>query len=137
MTGKRPTTIAEYIEAAPAEGQPHLRTLYGILKSVAPEAQEAIKWGAPFFVEPRFLFSFSAHKAHCNFAPTQAALDAFRQELQGTGPPRTTCRFPMASPCRRRWCDSWPSTVYGLFERARMRPFGSLNSVQRGLPVCT
>ncbi len=53
-----------------------------ILKSVAPEAEEAIKWGTPFFVEPRFLFAFSAHKAHCNFAPTPAALEAFRKELE-------------------------------------------------------
>ena len=61
MASKRPTTIAEYIEAAPREGQPHLRRLYAILKSVAPKAEEAIKWGTPFFVEPRFLFAFSAH----------------------------------------------------------------------------
>lgn len=81
MATQRPTTIAEYIRSAPREGQPHLRRLYAILKSVAPEAEEAIKWGVPFFVEPRFLFSFSAHKAHCNFAPTPAALERFRQEL--------------------------------------------------------
>jgi uncharacterized protein YdhG (YjbR/CyaY superfamily) len=79
---KRPTTIAEYIRAAPREGQPHLRRLYSILKSVAPEAEEAIKWGTPFFVEPRFLFSFSAHKAHVDFAPTAEALEAFRKELE-------------------------------------------------------
>ena len=82
MASKGPTTIAEYIRAAPREGQPHLRQLYAILKSVAPEAEEAIKWGTPFFVEPRFLFAFSAHKAHCNFAPTPAALDHFRKELE-------------------------------------------------------
>jgi uncharacterized protein YdhG (YjbR/CyaY superfamily) len=81
MADQRPTTIAEYIRAAPREGQPHLRRLYAILKGVAPEAEEAIKWGVPFFVEPRFLFSFSAHKAHCNFAPTPAALERFRAEL--------------------------------------------------------
>ena len=82
MASKRPTTIAEYVEAAPREAQPHLRRLYAILKSVAPKAEEAIKWGTPFFVEPRFLFAFSAHKAHCNFAPTAAALKAFRKQLQ-------------------------------------------------------
>ena len=82
MASKRPATIAEYIRAAPREGQPHLRRLYAILKSVAPEAEEAIKWGTPFFVEPRFLFAFSAHKAHCNFAPTAAALKAFRKQLE-------------------------------------------------------
>jgi uncharacterized protein YdhG (YjbR/CyaY superfamily) len=82
MCSKRPATIAEYIRAAPREGQPHLRRLYAILRSVAPQAEEAIKWGTPFFVEPRFLFAFSAHKAHLNFAPTAAALEAFRWELK-------------------------------------------------------
>jgi uncharacterized protein YdhG (YjbR/CyaY superfamily) len=82
MASKRPTTIAEYIRAAPREGQPHLRRLYAILKSVAPEAEEAVKWGNPFFVEPRFLFAFSAHKAHLSFAPTAAALEQFRTELE-------------------------------------------------------
>ena len=89
-SGKHPTTIAAYIRAAPREGQPHLRRLYAILKRVAPAAQEAIKWGTPFFVEPRFLFAFSAHKAHCNFAPTAAALEAFRKELEKH---KTTKRF--------------------------------------------
>ncbi|MEO7794547.1 MAG: DUF1801 domain-containing protein [Thermoanaerobaculia bacterium] len=83
MAKQRPTTIAGYIRAAPREGQAHLLGLYTILKSVAPEAEEAIKWGTPFFVEPRFLFAFSAHKAHLSFAPMAAALEAFREELRG------------------------------------------------------
>jgi uncharacterized protein YdhG (YjbR/CyaY superfamily) len=82
MASKRPTTIDEYIRAAPREGQPHLRRLCAILKSVAPEAEEAIKWGTPFFVEPRFLFAFSAHKAHLGFTPSPAGLEPFRQELE-------------------------------------------------------
>ncbi len=79
--GKRPTTIPEYIRGAPPAGQPHLRRLYEILKSVAPKAEETIKWGNPFFIEPRFVFAFSAHKAHCSFAPGTAALEVFRKEL--------------------------------------------------------
>ncbi|MEY4562182.1 MAG: hypothetical protein RLZZ618_1459 [Pseudomonadota bacterium] len=67
-----PTTIPAYIDAAPPEGQALLRQLYALLKSVAPKAEEAIKWGTPFFVEPRFLFAFSAHKAHLSFTPTEA-----------------------------------------------------------------
>ena len=81
MPGKRPTTIAEYIQAAPIEGQPHLRQIHAILKSVAPKAEEAIKWGAPFFIEPRFVFSFSAHKSHLNFAPTAATVAAFQKQM--------------------------------------------------------
>jgi uncharacterized protein YdhG (YjbR/CyaY superfamily) len=90
MASPRPTTIAQYIEAAAPVAQPHLRRLYKILKRVAPQAQETIKWGTPFFVEPRFLFAFSAHKAHCNFAPMAAALEAFREELAAH---KTTANF--------------------------------------------
>jgi len=82
MATRCPTTIPAYIRAAPRESQPHLRRLYAILKSVAPDAQEAIKWGTPFFVEPRFLFAFSAHKAHLNFSPMAAGLEPFRKQLQ-------------------------------------------------------
>jgi len=67
MASKHSTTIDEYIEVAPPEGRPHLRRVYAILKSVALDAEETIKWGTPFFVEPRFLFSFSAHKAPKNY----------------------------------------------------------------------
>jgi uncharacterized protein YdhG (YjbR/CyaY superfamily) len=81
MASKRPTTIAEYIRAAPRAGQPHLRRLHQILKGVAPQAEEKIKWGTPFFVEPRFLFAFSAHREHLSFAPMAAALEHFRAEL--------------------------------------------------------
>lgn len=79
----RPATTADYIRAAPAVAQPHLKRLHAILKRAAPKAQEAIKWGNPFFVEPRFLFAFSAHKAHLSFAPSAAALEHFREQLRG------------------------------------------------------
>jgi len=79
---KRPKTIAEYIDAAPAAGKEHLTRLYEALKIIAPKADEAIKWGTPFFVEPRFLFAFSAHKAHVGFVSTNETLDPFRAELE-------------------------------------------------------
>ena len=98
MAGKRPATIAEYIDAAPKAGQPQLRRLYALLKSVAPDAEETIKWGTPFFVEPRFLFAFSAHKAHCSFAPTSAALEAFRKELQDQETTKNFLKLPYDKP---------------------------------------
>jgi len=98
MVSKRPTTIAEYIRTAPREGQPHLRRLYAILKSVAPEAEETIKWGTPFFVEPRFLFAFSACKAHLNFAPSPAALESFRKELEKHKTTKNYLQIPYNKP---------------------------------------
>jgi uncharacterized protein YdhG (YjbR/CyaY superfamily) len=79
----KPGTIAEYIAGAQPQGQAHLRRLHEILVEVAPDAQQVIKWGAPFFVEPRFLFSFNANKAHLNFAPSIQTMERFRKELEG------------------------------------------------------
>jgi len=90
MPKQHPATIAKYIDAAPREARPHLRRLYALLRRVAPDAREEIKWGTPFFVEPRFLFAFSAHKSHLNFAPMAAALEPFRKELEAH---RTTKNF--------------------------------------------
>ncbi len=98
MASKRPATIAEYIQAAPRQGQPHLRRLYAILKSVAPDAEETIKWGNPFFVEPRFLFAFSAHNAHLSFAPTAAGLAAFRKELEEHQTTKNFLQIPYDKP---------------------------------------
>lgn len=98
MTRKRAKTIAEYIRSAPRVAQPHLRRLYAILKSVAPRAQETIKWGMPFFIEPRFLFAFSAHKAHCNLASTPAALKAFPDELQHYQTTKNFLQLPYDKP---------------------------------------
>ena len=98
MATRRPTTIAGYIRAAPRERQPHLRRLYAILKSAAPEAEEAIKWGTPFFVEPRFLFAFSAYKAHVSFAPPAAALKRFRMELARQETTMNTIQLPYDRP---------------------------------------
>jgi uncharacterized protein YdhG (YjbR/CyaY superfamily) len=83
MAKKRPATIPDYIDAAPPAGKPHLKELYAILKEVAPRAEEAIKWGQPFFVEPRFLFAFAANKAHIGFVSSNDALDPHRESLEG------------------------------------------------------
>ncbi|MBP7370291.1 MAG: DUF1801 domain-containing protein [Arenimonas sp.] len=98
MNAKRATTIAEYIQAAPKAGQAHLNQLYVLLKSVAPDATEAIKWGNPFFVEPRFLFAFSAHKAHLSFAPMAVGLDSFRKELEQYNTTNNFLKIPYSQP---------------------------------------
>src|SRR6478752_10209323 len=81
MPKKRPTTAAEYIKNAAPVAQPHLRKLHKILNCAAPKATETIKWGVPFFVEPRFIYSFSAFKSYAVLAPTAAALKHFEKEL--------------------------------------------------------
>ena len=98
MTNKRPVTVDQYVASATVKAQPHLRTLRDLLKRVAPKAQETIKWGNPFFVEPRFLFAYSAHKNHVSFAPSAEALDAFRDELATYDTTRHFLKIPYDQP---------------------------------------
>jgi uncharacterized protein YdhG (YjbR/CyaY superfamily) len=81
MPKPRPTTVAEYITAAPKGGQQKLRELRAILKSVAPDATETLKWGVPVFEERRILFAFAAFTSHLNFMPTPSAMRPFREAL--------------------------------------------------------
>jgi uncharacterized protein YdhG (YjbR/CyaY superfamily) len=49
-------------------------------------------------VEPRFVFAFSAHKAHLSFAPAAAALKAFRRELEKHRTTKGTLTIPYDEP---------------------------------------
>ncbi len=101
MPGSKPTTVDEYIDAAPEKAREKLRELRAILKKVAPKAAETLKWGAPVFEEGRILFSYSAHKSHLNFSPTGPALDPFKEELAKFKTGKDTIQFPYDKPLPR------------------------------------
>lgn len=75
-----------------------LRELRAILKSVAPKATEALKWGSPVFMEERILFAYSAFKTHLNFFPTHSALAPFKKELAKYVTGKDTVQFPYDRP---------------------------------------
>ena len=100
-TGRKPATIAGYIASAPKVAQKHLRDLYQVLKSVAPEADEAIKWGMPVFEENRILFAFAAFKAHLGFMPTPSAMTPFAKELAKFKTGKGSIQFPYDKPLPR------------------------------------
>jgi uncharacterized protein YdhG (YjbR/CyaY superfamily) len=98
MARTKPTTVAEYISAAPRHAQKKLREIRGILKKVAPKATEKLKWGSPAFEEKRILFAYNAFKAHLNFFPTHPALVPFTKELAGYKTGKDTVQFPYDKP---------------------------------------
>lgn len=98
MPQKKPTTVAEYINAAPKEARKKLREIRAILKKVAPRAKENLKWGSPVFEEGRILFSYTAFKSHLNFMPTQPSLKPFKKELRGYVTGKDTIQFPYDKP---------------------------------------
>jgi uncharacterized protein YdhG (YjbR/CyaY superfamily) len=98
MTGPKPTTVDEYIAAAPEQAQDKLRELRALLKEVAPQATETIKWGYPVLEEKRILFSYAAFKSHINFMPTGPALKQFKKELAAYATGQDTLQLPYDKP---------------------------------------
>jgi len=101
MLKTRPTTITEYINAAPKNAQEKLRELRVILKKVAPNAKETLKWGSPVFEEKRILFAYSAFKSHLTFMPTRSALEPFKKELGLYTTGKDTIQFAYDKPLPR------------------------------------
>jgi uncharacterized protein YdhG (YjbR/CyaY superfamily) len=98
MAKPKPTTVTEYIAAAPREAQQKLREIRAILRQVAPNATEALKWGSPVFEERRILFAFAAFKSHLNFVPTPSAMKPFRKDLAKYTTGKGSIQFPYDRP---------------------------------------
>jgi uncharacterized protein YdhG (YjbR/CyaY superfamily) len=98
MSKPKPTTVSEYIEAAPKEAQNHLREIRLLLKKVVPGASETLKWGSPVFEKKRILFSYSAYRSHLNFMPTGPAIKPFKKELVEYKTGKDTIQFPYDKP---------------------------------------
>lgn len=98
MPKAKPTTVTEYINAAPEEARDKLRELRSILKKVAPNAKETLKWGSPVFEEKRILFAYTAFKLHLNFMPTRSSIEPFQAELNDYVTGKDTIQFPYNKP---------------------------------------
>jgi len=98
MSKMKPTTVDEYIDAAPLEAQEMLRELRTILKEAAPGADEKLKWGAPVFEGNRILFAYKSFKSHLNFIPTGPALEPFKKELKEYKTSKDSFQVPYNKP---------------------------------------
>jgi uncharacterized protein YdhG (YjbR/CyaY superfamily) len=94
----RPTSITEYIEAAPKEAKNKLREMGACIRKAAPGATEGLKWGMPSFSFKRILVTFAAHKNHIGFYPTPSAVKAFAKELSKFNTARGSIQFPLEKP---------------------------------------
>jgi uncharacterized protein YdhG (YjbR/CyaY superfamily) len=94
----KPTTIDEYIKAAPPSAQPLLRELRDTLKEAVPDAEECIKWSHPAFVLKQILSTLSAHKSYVSLAPTPAVVSYFKDRLGDFETTRCTIKFLYSEP---------------------------------------
>ncbi len=94
----KPTTVAEYIKAAPKDSQKKLREIRACLKKAAPKSLESLKWGTPAFSYERILFAYAGFKNHVGFFPTPSAMRNFKKELAGYSTGTSSIKFPLDKP---------------------------------------
>jgi uncharacterized protein YdhG (YjbR/CyaY superfamily) len=100
MTPKKskPTTITEYIAAAPKGAQKKLREMRATIRKAAPGAAESLKWGMPAFSYKRILVTFAAFTHHIGFYPTPSAVKAFAKDLKPFHTAKGSIQFPLDKP---------------------------------------
>jgi uncharacterized protein YdhG (YjbR/CyaY superfamily) len=90
--------IDSYIKGFSPEIQIFLEQIRAVIRKVAPEAEEAIKYGIPTFVFNGNLVHFAAFKNHIGFYPVPSGLEAFKKELSVYKGGKGSVQFPLDSP---------------------------------------
>lgn len=93
-----PENIEEYIAGFPRNVQRILKQMRTTINTVAPDAEEAIKYGIPTFVLNGNLVHFAAFKNHIGFYPTPSGIEAFKKELSRYESAKGSVQFPIDKP---------------------------------------
>lgn len=91
-------TIDTYIAGYPTETKKILKKIREIVRELAPEAKEVIKYAIPTFVLHENLVHFAAYPKHIGFYPTPSAIEHFAKELQGYKTAKGSIQFPLDKP---------------------------------------
>lgn len=92
--------IDAYLATLPDDMRDALENLRRTIQAAAPDAIEAISYGAPAFeYRGRPLVAYRAAKAHCAFYPMNpAVIEAHRDELRAYDTAKGTIRFTPQAP---------------------------------------
>lgn len=91
----KPENVDEYIAQAPEEAQEKLQDLRAAIKSTAPEAEERISYGMPYYYYKGRLVYFQLWKNHIGFYVPTPVVEEHKSELQGYETTDATIRFPL------------------------------------------
>ncbi len=98
VTSKKPTTVTEYIAAAPKPVRARLREMRRLIADAAPRATQSLKWGMPAFSYKRILVIFGAFKRHIGFFITPSVKRAFEKELASYKTASSSVQLPFDKP---------------------------------------
>ena len=98
MKNDKPANVDEYITMWPLAAQTKLIVIRKIIKELAPQAEEKISYGMPYYNLNGRLIYFSAHTNHIGLYPMKSAIKHFSKELSGYETSAGTVRFPLDKP---------------------------------------
>jgi uncharacterized protein YdhG (YjbR/CyaY superfamily) len=98
-TKPEPTTVDEYIAAAPEHAREALKALRQAVRAAAPQSVERISYKMPTYDHHGTLVHFSAWAQHCGlYAVSQDVIDQYEAELAPYRTPTTTLHFRYDQP---------------------------------------
>jgi uncharacterized protein YdhG (YjbR/CyaY superfamily) len=88
--------VDEYVALAPKEVQARLQELRATVKAAAPDAEERISYGMPYYYYKGRLIYFSLWKKHIGlYALSTPVLEEHESELRGYVTPKGTVQLPL------------------------------------------
>ena len=93
-----PSSIDEYIARFPPDVQVVLKQVRTTIREAAPDAEEAIRYQIPTFVQNETLVHFAAFRNHIGFYPTPSGIAKFKDELSLYEGAKGSVRFPIDKP---------------------------------------
>ncbi|MGE3841455.1 MAG: iron chaperone [Vicinamibacterales bacterium] len=98
MTSTPPSSIDEYIAAAPAMARPILREIRRVIRVVVPTAEEIISYRMPAFRRHGILVYFAAFKNHIGLFPPVSGDAALEKAIAPYAGPKGNLKFPLDEP---------------------------------------
>lgn len=106
-------TVDDYIAQAPVADQEKLQELRAVIKTTAPDAEERISYGMPYYYYKGRLVYFHLWKKHIGFYVPTPIIEDHQTELQDYKTTGATIRFPLDTPL--------PLALIATLVKARMR----------------
>ena len=94
----RPVSVDAYIASQPEQSQKILNQLRQIIKAEAPQAEEKISYGMPYYKLNGRLFYLGAFKEHVSLFAMPSAIKKFHKELEAYGTTKAAIHFPLGKP---------------------------------------
>lgn len=91
----KPQTVDQYIASALPEIQPKLKQIRKIIQEVAPDAEEKLSYGMPYYGYKGRLAYFAFAKKHLGLYIVPPVVDDHKEELKKYVTSTSTVQFPL------------------------------------------